>query len=467
MDSSASHSRRRDLDGGDELEEGEYVPGRDESSDTDGSGGGYRLQPRREGDDEELHGGRMRRLEDVIMASGRRLAPPRSPTPSSCESDGTISDDDDDNGNPSAADSSAVVSAAGAPARFACHVCGRWFGSPKAVEGHMRVHGNARHMAAVGAGWAATGKRGWTGGKPYSVADDAALNSESTDNSTDIVAVRPLEPVPMAIAMPSTPVTSTRTNLSGEESSSASAEPMQSELATVVTGHNSSTVAVVSNQSAPPAHSAEQARPVHQQAHLVQQPLALAPARLGQPPREYSCKLCGKTYATHQGLGGHAAGHRNRQKEAEAAAAAAAEMMMMGPGQDGGAFLAALRRGGRRAAEEPHECSKCHKVFATGVALGGHMRMHYTGPPIVHKKSKRMRCLAPPPPPVSEADLRLALSTLTEERPSPAPAVAVAGRVRLFGIDIGPQVQAPPAPPDEEGSSGTAEGSSSERERQQ
>ncbi|CAO2182088.1 unnamed protein product [Urochloa humidicola] len=480
MDSSSSRRQLlRDLDD-DDLEEGEYVPGRDESSDdTDG------------GEDDEMQGGRMRRLEDVIMASGRvvPLAPPRSPTPSSCESDGTISDDD--GGNPSAADSSLAISAGGAPAaqRFACHVCGRRFGSPKAVDGHMKVHGNARHRvaaAAVSAGWAATGKRGWTGGKAYySVADYATLNSESTDNSTAaiVAAHHPLEPImPVAIAMtslPSTPVLSARTNLSsGEESSSASAQLMQSELAaTVVTGPNSPTGAAVSvsQQAAPPAHAPEQARPLHQPAaaaapaQIFQQPIAPAPtpARPGQPPREYSCKLCGKSYTTHQGLGGHAAGHRNRQKEAEAAAAAGM-MIGLGQGHDGGggAFLAALRRGGRRAAEEPrHECSKCHKVFATGVALGGHMRMHYTGPPIVHKKSKR-RCLAPP---VSEADLRLALSTLTEERPSPA-AVA-AGRVRLFGIDIGPQqVQALPPPPEEEGSSsGTApaEGSSSEGERRQ
>ncbi|CAO2167321.1 unnamed protein product [Urochloa humidicola] len=249
----------------------------------------------------------------------------------------------------------------------------------------------------------------------------------------------------MAIAMtsqPSTPVTSTRTNLSGKESSSASAHPVPTDLATVVSKpNNSCTVAAVSQQAAslPPA-----------QAQLVQQPLVAVTPRPAHPPREYSCKLCGKTYTTHQGLGGHAAGHRNRQKEAEAAAAG---MVMVGPGQDAG------------RSTEPHECQKCHKVFATGVALGGHMRMHYTGPPIVHRKSKRM-CLAPPPPPVSEADLRLALSTLTDERPSPAPAVA-AGRVRLFGIDIGPQVRATTPPPEEEGSSGTGVGAPSQGEGQQ
>ena len=268
----------------------------------------------------------------------------------------------------------------------------------------------------------------------------------------------------MAIAMPATPVVSTGTNLSGEESSSASAQPMHYELpvATVVTVANpSSSTGVVIHQHAapPPAAAAGQARPVHQvaaplpaarQAQLVRRG-PLAPPRAArpapQPAREYSCKLCGKSYSSHQGLGGHAAGHKNRQKEAEAAAAAAAAMMGQ---EDGGAFLAAFRRG-RRAAQPPRECRKCHKVFPTGVALGGHMRMHYTGPPIVHRKNKKQRGL------VSEADLRLALSTATEAPPQPA--AAVAGRVRLFGIDIGSQVQAPP-PPEDQGS-GTAGGSSS------
>lgn len=474
MDSSP-HRPLRDLDGGgggddDDLEEGEYVPGRDdESSDADG----YRLKRRL-----EVELGRRVSWEEVAMASGRQVAAPGS----SCESEGTISDDDA-NDNPSPDSSAAVISSSDLAARrFACHVCGRGFSSPKAVDGHMRVHGNGRMppaAAVVGGGWTATGKRGWTGGKPSVAA--ASLNSQSTDDHSVVA-----QPMPMAIAVTdpsSTPVMSTGTNLSGEESSSnATAQPMDFEPPVLTTTEpNPSTGAVVHHQQAapPPTTAAEQARPVHQppvpppQSQFVQQPLVPPPAAsLAEPPRVYSCKLCGKSYSSHQGLGGHAAGHRNRQKEAEAAAAAAAVGMMMGLGQDGGALLDALRRG--RRAEEPHECQKCHKVFATGVALGGHMRMHYTGPPIVHKRTKR-RCvvaLAPAPAPapaVSEADLRLALSTVTEERrSSPAPPPVSAGRVRLFGIDIGPQVQATPSKEEEEqqGSGTAEEGSSSEVEKQ-
>jgi hypothetical protein len=88
-------------------------------------------------------------------------------------------------------------------------------------------------------------------------------------------------------------------------------------------------------------------------------------------------------------------------------------------------------------------------VFATGVALGGHMRVHYTGPPIVPARRKNRKrglallaaadIVAAPPPPTG---LSLALAIKKEEAPPTAPAGA--GRVvRLFGIDISPKVKAP------------------------
>ncbi|KAG2622858.1 hypothetical protein PVAP13_3KG008800 [Panicum virgatum] len=167
-----------------------------------------------------------------------------------------------------------------------------------------------------------------------------------------------------------------------------------------------------------------------------------------RPQREYTCKFCGKSYTSHQALGGHVAKHKSMQREAEAAAVAGMAM----PIQDG----AALRRARRAAEAAPHhQCRKCHKVFATGVALGGHMRVHYTGPPIVparNKNNSKKQGLAPllavqdvavaalPPP----TGLSLALSIKAEEAPSAAPAGAGRVVVRLFGIDISPKAQAAP-----------------------
>ncbi|KAF8707172.1 hypothetical protein HU200_030418 [Digitaria exilis] len=80
-------------------------------------------------------------------------------------------------------------------------------------------------------------------------------------------------------------------------------------------------------------------------------------------------------------------------------------------------------------------CRKCQKVFSTGYALGGHMRVHFTGPPIgpTRKSKEKSLALLPVEHDIvvpSSPDISLTLSIKT---PSPV----LAGRlVRLFGIDI-------------------------------
>jgi hypothetical protein len=154
------------------------------------------------------------------------------------------------------------------------------------------------------------------------------------------------------------------------------------------------------------------------------------------PCKEEGCHL---RYATHQGLGGHMAGHKNRQN-AQTAAAKPAKL---------------------------HPCDKCPRVFTTGVQLGGHMRKHFVGKVIPKKRGARPNVSAgelasavaqsqkmPPDamevPKVSAIELATAL-TLSLPMPPPAaveiaqpqPIVAPAQVVlRIFGFDI---VPAPPA----------------------
>ncbi|CAO2145487.1 unnamed protein product [Urochloa humidicola] len=344
MDSSSPPPRRlRPPPDDDDIEEGQFVPA---------------------ASDDEAPSPPARRLTlEEVLALGRGDDLP-SPTPSSA-SDGTISDD------------SNLLSPAS--------VFGSHPPPPKRVV--------VPQPQPLDAGWAATGKRGWAGGKP----------------------------APAAAAAPAPLI------LNNAQSSTTHSSNVSSDTASAHAVHQ------------PPPFVAEQAPLLH----LHQPPAAPAP-QPQHPRREYTCKECGRSFPTNQALGGHAAGHRNRQREAEAAAG------MVPEGEDGAAFLAALRRargGGRE--EATHECRKCGKVFATGVALGGHMRVHYTGPPIVPaRKNKRRRLallpvmedVASPPP-----GLSLALSIKTEVEVPSTPAPAGGARVvRLFGIDISPQAQAPP-----------------------
>ncbi|KAM0916727.1 hypothetical protein ACQ4PT_010060 [Festuca glaucescens] len=165
----------------------------------------------------------------------------------------------------------------------------------------------------------------------------------------------------------------------------------------------------------------------------------LGPAASRQAPqgRGFSCKECGRWFRTHQGLGGHAAGHKNRRLAAEAAAAAAA-------GIDPQAHIAC--RGGARNTR-PHACKICGAEYRSGVSLGGHMRKHYSGKPIVPRKRLRLclpgqLALAPPlqpqaPPhaveaPIAAPPLQLQAPPAVEA-PIAAPQLPP-GCVRIFGV---------------------------------
>ncbi|RLN23378.1 hypothetical protein C2845_PM07G17850 [Panicum miliaceum] len=395
-------------------------------------------------------------------------------------------------------------SPAAARAALACPVCGKEFRSQKAVCGHMKVHAIGTHEQGIGKGkgikrdvatvasWGGTGKRGCSG-----LGDRAAASTNTeSDQSMAIVVAEPkivLQPKPLAFATPnlssvpmastapiqsSVPMTSSMAtpkpdpssvsmasaspNLSpvpvapavtNVSSQSSSAQPMHNDAmgAVVVGPANPPSEAVVHPPPTPPA-AGEQA-PSSIRRHPMAPPPPPAAGR--QNPNGYSCKECNEWFPTHQGLGGHVAAHRSRE------GAAAAEGML----EEDGAV--ACRRNAKPE-KQAHVCKVCGAAFPAGVQLGGHMRKHYAGPPIVpNKKPRLIQPLLPPPaltlelPASAYADgaspAPAVEAAAVERTPEPAPGPAVATRVLLFGIDIGVRVQKPAA---QEGPSAT-EGSAS------
>ncbi|KAM0900736.1 hypothetical protein ACQ4PT_020439 [Festuca glaucescens] len=320
------------------------------------------------------------------------------------------------------------VARTGDAPRFPCRVCRREFGSRKAVHGHMKVHAQAaKHMAAAAA----------SAGQAFAV-------EEVGDSVSTPVA---LAAMPAIFDDTITPVQSVCSNnpvVNGSSSSArSSVEPSPAmPMANVVPAPPAAApeqAPVVPPQQAPIAPP--QQDPVgllHPLQPVFDGPLHLAvhgdPAawRSAPPGRGFSCRECGRWFPTHQGLGGHVAGHKNRRIAAAAAAA----------GIDPQDHIAC--RGGARPAKS-HACKICGAEYPTGVSLGGHMRKHYSGKPIVPRKRLR------PGNELGIPELALALPLQMAEPPAmavpivapplaaalqpvqAAPAVP-AGSVRIFGV---------------------------------
>ena len=78
----------------------------------------------------------------------------------------------------------------------------------------------------------------------------------------------------------------------------------------------------------------------------------------------YKCSVCNKSFPSYQALGCHKASHRKlagaEDHHNPSTSATNTSAVSNGTGRS-------------------HECSICHKTFATGQALGGHKRCHYDG----------------------------------------------------------------------------------------
>jgi hypothetical protein len=80
-----------------------------------------------------------------------------------------------------------------------------------------------------------------------------------------------------------------------------------------------------------------------------------------RPDGAFQCRTCGRRFATFQALGGHRTSHKRPRVRADGLD------LLLGARPD---KVAAA------AAKHVHRCHICGMVFATGQALGGHMRRH-------------------------------------------------------------------------------------------
>jgi len=220
-----------------------------------------------------------------------------------------------------------------------------------------------------------------------------------------------LDPMPLAFATPNLPPVPVKASDSVESSSAPATRGDATEtVAARAASPPKEKEAVVDLHAAPPPPPAagEQAPPARQQR-------VAPPPRGRQDPNGYTCGKCNKWFRTHQGLGGHTVGHKNRELAAALQGGAAP-------------------RGRNAKAGRTHACKVCGAEFPGGIQLGGHMRKHWKGAPF-NKKPRRVIIQPLPRPGLTLARVG--------SPPAPRPAMAAAGRVLLFGIDIGAGVKTP------------------------
>lgn len=81
----------------------------------------------------------------------------------------------------------------------------------------------------------------------------------------------------------------------------------------------------------------------------------------------YECKSCNRSFSSFQALGGHRASHKKHKSDQEKQVVICNDLQ-----NEGSQVLVPLRNLNPKI----HECSICGMEFASGQALGGHMRRH-------------------------------------------------------------------------------------------
>ncbi|KAE8813941.1 hypothetical protein D1007_08858 [Hordeum vulgare] len=170
--------------------------------------------------------------------------------------------------------------------------------------------------------------------------------------------------------------------------------------------------------------------PPHPHPEDVRPPVRRIPSPASD--RRYACPSCYKSFPTHQALGGHMASHNRaircaaaQQVDGLAVARAVQNILAHRQRQDGAnaSASASLHDGEdlqislRPPKPVSHICVRCRQIFATGQALGGHMRKHFL--------AERLQAAAAPP--------ALAAAAAAMAIAPPAPAAAAAVPVAQYG----------------------------------
>lgn len=94
---------------------------------------------------------------------------------------------------------------------------------------------------------------------------------------------------------------------------------------------------------------------------------------------KFQCKTCNKIFDSHQALGGHRASHK-KVKGCFASTIDNFNNTVDEFSLHGIEIGVSAPRTIKRKRSKAHECSICHRVFASGQALGGHKRCHWISP---------------------------------------------------------------------------------------
>ncbi|KAL1545808.1 zinc finger protein ZAT5-like [Salvia divinorum] len=126
-----------------------------------------------------------------------------------------------------------------------------------------------------------------------------------------------------------------------------------------------SELSVISDVS--PSHSAHDDEEEEDMANCL---ILLAKGRSSTPPAEeaYQCKTCSKSFSSFQALGGHRASHKQKPLMAERDDTTNLSLQISN--------CRSASSGSPQTKSRVHECSICGAEFASGQALGGHMRRH-------------------------------------------------------------------------------------------